>query len=131
MFKIKKLATYEVIQYFWSSGSGFKPASTFMELLKEVEVEIIREFRGSGMRVDEDLADILTEFWEYVGNTQGYATEDKIKKEIEMQYGDYKARIRTFMSGSGRTTEYVITIDSKNCRITREIHVGRRMPNDV
>ena len=129
MFKIKKLATYEVIQYFWSSGSGFKSVNTFMELVKEVEEEVTRKFS-----IDEDLADvlaILTGFWKYVDDTKGYATEDRIKDKIEIRCGHYKACIRTFVSSSGRTTEYAVDIESENYGLTLVIQVGRRIPSDV
>lgn len=128
MFKIKKLATYEVIQYFWSSGSGFKSVNTFMKLLKEVEEEVTRKFSR------EDLADvlaILTGFWKYIDDTKGCATEDRIKDKIEIRCGYYKGCIRTFVSSSGRTTEYAVDIESKNCGLTLVIQVGRRIPSDV
>ena len=131
MFKIKKLATYEVIQYFWSSGSGFKSVNTFMELLKEIEEEVTRKFCITRGSIDDDLLDILTEFWEYVENTKGYTTEDKIKDRIEIQRGDYEVLIRTFISGSGRTTEYVVDIESADGGLTLVIQVGRRIPIDV
>lgn len=127
MFKIKKLATYEVI-HFWSSGSEFKSVNTFMELVKEVEEEVTRKFSI------EDLADvlaILTGFWKYVDDTKGYATEDRIKDKIEIRCGHYKACIRTFVSSSGRTTEYAADIESENCGLTLVIQVRRRIPIDV